>query len=857
MNAALVRGLVLRWILRHRVRSALGVLAVALGVAAYVASVAVAGSVVATAASTTAAFAGGADLVVQADEAGLSASCVAAVRGADGVAAAAPLVSGWVRIGDGSGRRALLVGVDPSAEAAMQRGGAGARDRFEIRDPASFVLGRAAILSRPLADGARIADGGTITIQGARGAVRLGVAGIVDPPGGTRSPAARTIVVPSALARSILGRGDRVDRIDVALAPGADAAATSASILARLGAAVPPTTRVTSPGERDPATADLLGVVDVSLRLGALVSLLVGVFLVHHTIAVGVTERTREVGIFRALGATRRQVVAVFCVEALALGLVGSAAGVGLGALLARTSLDAFAATISGAYFASDPAPIEMTVSLAATGIVAGAVVALFAAWRPARRAASVAPNDAIRRGPEEASQPRGAVRGRVAAAIAFAVASGACVTVTFPRAGWYAAFLLLLAFLVVAPLILSAGAKALAPLLSRLGGVPGRLAAEELARHPGRAALPAATLAIGLALVVETMGNTRSLGDSMSDWIEENVAGDLFVSSGRSALTSAGHTLLDAGLATDLAEIEGIETVTGVRTLRVPWGGTRVLLLGLDIASYRRMARVTVHGEGGRDAILARLETGSACIVSENFSTLHGVRLGDDVEIPATDGVVTLRVAGLFPDYSWPRGTILLDRGVLERRLGDRLVDEFSLRLAPDADAAAVEQRIEAKIGAGRELVLLSAAELRAAAHQLLDDFFALSNAQVLAALAVAFLGVFNSLWIAVVMRRRELGLFRAVGATRGQLVRSIELQAATMGAIGAVLGVVGGLAVQWIALRRVIVEDTGWTPAVVVAWVPVAAVVVLGVVTSAAAGLLPARSAARTEIRDAIGYE
>jgi putative ABC transport system permease protein len=862
VNAALVRGLVLRWIARHRLRSLLGVLAVALGVAAFLASVAVARAVVRTGSAATRALGGGADLVVQADETGLPTSCVTEARGVAGVAAAAPVVASWLRVVGAEGRRAMVVGIDPVAERAMRRRGGGVDPAkgLALADPAAFALGSGALVAKPLADELGLAGRGPLRLRGAKGEARFTVAGTFDVPDGARATdAGRVVLLPLGTARNLLSRGDRVDRIDVTLAEGADTEAVAGALRARLGPGAPPSLRVGPPGAADPTMGDVLGAVDVGLKVGALVALLVGVFLIHHTVAVGVTERRREVGILRSLGATRTQVLSVFCGEALVLGVVGSGIGIALGAVVAATSLQGAARTISGTYFPSEPAPVEVTGDLALAGLVVGALVALAAAWGPARRAAHEPPNDAVRRGPDESA--RGESIPRAAAVVAIAAAGAAAFFVWGPRvpkAGYLAIFSMLVAFVAAAPYLLAAGSRVLAPVLG-VFGVPGRLAAGELARHPRRAALPAAALAFGLALVVESHGIVASLSKTTVEWMESNVSGDLFVSSGKTVLAAGGHTPLDASLAAELARVPGVDHVVGVRTLRLPWNGTRVFVLALDIPPFRRMTHLSVRGEGGRtrDEVLAELEAGTGCIVSENFSVLYGTRIGDEIDLPASDGVVRLRVAGTFPDLSWPRGTVLMSRAVVEERMRDRLVDQCSVDLAPGVTAAEAAPRIEAALGEGREIVVTSGEAFRAAARGLMEDFFRLGYAQVAVSLAVAFLGVFNSLWIAVVMRRREVGLLRAAGATRGQVVASIVLQAASLGALGAAFGIVGGLAVQWVALRRVLVEDTGWVSQFIVPWGALAWVVGAAVVTSALAGLVPARFAARTEVRDAIGYE
>ncbi len=859
----LFRGLVFRWIVRHRLRSALAVVAVALGVAAFLASVAVAQSVVATGSGVAASVGGGADLVVTAEETGLRTETVAKVAATPGVAAASGLIAQWLRAPDVESGRVLLLGADPAAEARLRRRGpSGAPVAPLVITDAAAALISPAVVSRPVADELRAAGHKTLRLAGVRGEMKFPLGAVAEIPDAARSVGGgRFVAFPLAVAQRVVGRDGLVDRIDVTLTDGADRDATAAAILAAIRDSAPPSVAVAPPGTPDASTQDLLGAADVGLKLGAIVALLVGVFLIHHTVSIGVTERRREVGILRALGATRGQVLAVFCGEAATLGLVGSGIGVLLGWVLATTSLQGFAGTIASTYFPAEPAPVEMSAALALSGIAAGVVTALIAAFGPARKAAWDAPDDAIRRGPEDAGAIGHVSRVRVVAALVLAAVAGVAVTLTQVKlAGYVAAVALLFSFVVAAPLLLAATARGLAPVLSRLCGIPGRLASDELSRHAHRAALPAAALAFGLALVVENLGVMTSLVNGTNAWMEGNVAGDLFVSSGGSAMKAGGHTLLDSRLRDDIRAVPGVRTLTGVRLVRIPWRGTRVLIIALDMDGYRPMARVNVGGaptHEERDARLAEIGTGEACIVSENFVALHGIGPGDEVEIPVLDGEVRLRVVGTFPDYSWPRGTILLDRRVLEERLGDRVVDEFSLVLAPGASESDVRRGIEAAIGEGRDLVVLSGAELRREMHELLSNFFSLAYAQVAVALAVAFMGVLNSLWIAVMMRRREIGLLRAAGATRGQIVASIVIQAATLGFAGGLFGVVGGIAVQWIALRRVVFADTGWWTNFDIPWLACAAVVAGGVITSALAGWFPARSAARQGVAEAIGWE
>lgn len=854
----LFRALVLRWIARHRLRSALAVAAVALGVAAFLATAAVGSSVERTATAAVSAISGGSDLGVESDAGGVPAAWAAEVREVPGVAAAAPVVLGWVNVHGTKRGRALLVGADIAAETKMRRASLAAASEADV-DALALATGTGAALTRPLAEELGVARGGALTVPGPKGPLTLRVAGVVEPRGGVAAAGGRVIVAALPLAQRLLGRGAAADRIDVDLAPGADRDVVARAIVARIGDRAPPRLYVGAPRPADPAVADVLGVVSVALRIGAAVALMIGVFLVHHTVSVGVAERRRDVGMLRALGATRAQVRRVFAGEAVVLGAVGASIGVGLALLLAAGALRGFAGAISTAYFAGEPAPAEISWTLALVGVAIGAGVSLAAAWIPATRAASQAPSDAIRRGSDESAGVRLLSPSRATLTAVFAV--GAAVLVALPDlagrwTGYAAAAFALLAYLAAAPAVLALGARLVAPVLARWFGVPGRLAADQLARHPVRAALPAAALALGLALVIETAGTMTTLSESTTEWMDEQVAGDLFVSSGRAVMGAAGHNPFDASLAREIASAPGVAHVTGVRFRHVAWRDTKLLVLALDIAEYRKFARLRVVG-GPRDEVLARLEGGNACLVSANLTRLHGVGIGDTIELPAARRAASLSVVGSFDDYSWPRGTVLVDRAFLAREMDDALVDEFSVKLAPDADATAATRAIVTAVGEDRDVVVTSARALQDAARALFASFFSLAHAQVAAALSVAFLGVVNSLWISVVLRRRELGLVRAVGATRSQVTRSIVLEAAGLGVIGAVCGLVGGALVEWLAIHRVLPADSGWEFPLRFPWAFAATTAVLGIATSALAGLIPARAASRFEVRECMAGE
>jgi putative ABC transport system permease protein len=339
-------------------------------------------------------------------------------------------------------------------------------------------------------------------------------------------------------------------------------------------------------------------------------------------------------------------------------------------------------------------------------------------------------------------------------------------------------------------------------------------------------------------------------------EWLENDIAGNLFVSSGAKVMGMGNHAPFPARVGSRLRAVPGVQTAVGIRFALLPFRETRSMVLGVDLEPFGRMNRVQVRGIARATALDGMLQNGDA-LVSENFARIHGLEIGDSVEFPGLRGSFEVRICGLFRDYSWPRGTVLLDRRLLERHLDDALVDEFSLVLDDEADEAAVIEGIEAATGSDLDLVVTSADDLRASARQMLGDFFSISYAQVAVAMVVAFLGVLNALWIAVLLRRRELSLLRAVGATRRQVVTSVFVQAIALGLLGGLLGVTGGLVVQWVVIQRVMPAETGWVYAVRVPLLTLGATFLLSIVASAIAGILPARLAAQTPLQEALGDE
>jgi putative ABC transport system permease protein len=249
--------------------------------------------------------------------------------------------------------------------------------------------------------------------------------------------------------------------------------------------------------------------------------------------------------------------------------------------------------------------------------------------------------------------------------------------------------------------------------------------------------------------------------------------------------------------------------------------------------------------------------EPGTA-LVSDNFAGLYHVAAGDVVTLRGPDGPIPLRVLGSVEDYVAPRGLILVQRDHYPEALNAGLVDVYDVYLPAGTDPAAARDEVaQSPLQAQHALVPLTGAQVRQHVLDVVRRIYSVAYLQEIAVGVVAALGVAAALMISVIQRRRELGLLRAVGATRSQVLRAVLFEALLMGLIGSALGVLFGVLLEWYAVRVVLLEESGFRFPVTLPWRDAALIAALAVTAATLAGLLPSLRAVRLRIADAIAYE
>ena len=653
-------------------------------------------------------------------------------------------------------------------------------------------------------------------------------------------------------AAEMVGESDRFTRIDLMLQPGAD----EDVVRPRVEAVLQGRAQVQTPGENAQQVQQMTAGLQLGFSLSGAGALVVGLFLVYNALSVSVAERRHEVGILRALGAVRSQVLRLIVGEAALLGLVGVALGIPVGVGLAHLGLDYVQQLMSDLFATGEARRLAVTPQTIVIAAAAGLATTVLAAFIPALRATDEEPARAVRRLPP--LQGLGHRLLQLAASFGLVAAGMICMlyrTQLPARFGTYGGFVLvLLGLLLTTPLLAAFAARLLQPAAHWLLGIGGRLAADNLVRAPGRTGLVITALAAGVAIFVETAGVIRSNRDPILAWIDRTVDAELLVFSG--SPVPGQNLLLPADLGRTICEtIPGVQAALSLREVAVPYGNNRITLMAIDAAGFNALQDRC--GPLMERRFYARLREPDVAVVSKNFAALYRVRDGDVISLNGRNGPVRLRVVGMAEDYTFPRGTVIVDRDLYERQFGDRRVDEFYVYLQPGADMEKIKNALRSQWAAEHALLVWQRDEVLRHFDNMVWRFSAIAYSQEIVVGLVAALGVVTALLISVLQRRRELGILRALGATQAQVLHSVLAEAILMGVVGSLIGLLIGIPVEWYCVRVLLFEETGFVLPVLIPWWE-AAIIAGGAVSLATlAGLGPAQCTMHLRIPEAIAYE
>ena len=727
------------------------------------------------------------------------------------------------------------------------------------RSPVELTSGHAprgpdeALLDADTADKKHVGIGDTLTVVAQPGSFKVKVVGIATFK--TTNPGAALVFLDPAIAPAeLLGRTGVATSIQVDAAEGVSDAQLKQRIAAEIGSGA--YELETADEQAETAASQLGGFLDVIkyVMLGfAGIAVLVGVFLIVNTFSMLIAQRTRELGLLRALGADRRQVRRSVLLEATLLGLVGSTLGLAAGIGLAIGLIELMG--LLGMNLKTTEMVIGWATPVAA--YVVGVGVTFVAAYLPARRAAGVSPMaalaDAEIAGVGRPLRVRAVVGLIVGALGAAALVGCATATETGPAASLLGlgVVLTLIATVIAGPLLVRPVIRVLGGFFPAVFGSVGRMSQRNALRNPRRTGATAAALMVGLALVGGMSVASASMSKSFDDQIDKTLGADFVVQ-------NANFLPFPQEITEKVRDTEGAGLVVRQRfapvAVRLP-DGKRVETTAAGYESQLdEVARIT-YAEGDTAAALAD----GNIAMDAGFAKDHDVRLGGTipVEFPAGQKA-ELKVAALTDQDAaegfGTQGGLFLGFGTIEKYVPGGQDSALYVNAASGTSADALRANLDKTLDPYPQVQVRDLADYKKLIHDQIAVLLYLVYALLGLAIVIAVLGVVNTLALSVVERTREIGLLRAIGLARRQLRRMIRLESVVIAVFGAVLGLALGL-VWGVCVQQVLALQG--MKAFAIPWTTLVAVVVGSAVVGIVAALLPALRASRMNVLAAIAHE
>jgi putative ABC transport system permease protein len=836
----------------HPWRNAAAVMAVMLGVALAFSVQLINASALDEFSSAVRSVNGQPDLEVRAVQGGFDEAVFAQLARHPQVTLASPVVEfqGLALVAD-SQVPMRVIGIDalvlPTIAPALMPQPAPGADRFALFAPGQVFLNAAARSALKLPAQAPAGAAETVQLRSGDAWQKLAVAGHVAA-GGTA-----LAVMDIGAAQDLFGQGGRLSRIDLRLAPGTDRGTFMAAL--QKSPDWPAGVQFAEPGDAAERVSNLSRAYRVNLTVLALVALFTGAFLVFSVLALSVAKRAQQFALLGVLGLTPRERLRLVLAESLVLGLIGSAAGLALGTALAAFALKVLGGDLGGGYFEGVAPTLHWSAGSALLYGGLGVVAALVGGWWPARAAQALPEAQTLKGLGAAPVQSNGHWLALGLIALGGVLANVPAIG-GIPVAAYLSVACLLVGGITALPWLIALLYDRIAPLFAQR--VLPMLAVERARRMRGTAAVAVSGVVASLSLAVALTVMVASFRDSVTQWLNVVLPADLYVraTSGGRGSNSGGTSSTDTATFAP-AFVQALAQLPGVART----GTLRTQTLQLD-ATRPAVALIARSLEGGATQSLPLVGSAIAVpegqigiYVSEPMVELYGAKPGTTFA-PLSDAMgmsasskktPSFFVAGVWRDYARQFGAITMDARDYERITGERNVSDVALWLAPGASEGEVQTAVRALAarqggGSAESVEIASVGQIRVTSLRIFDRSFAVTYWLQAVAIAIGLFGIAASFSAQVLARRKEFGLLAHLGFTRRQVLAVVAGEGAAWTAIGAVAGLLLGLAVSVVLVKVVNPQSFHWTMDLLVPWVRLialcGAVVIAGTVTAWLAG-------------------
>lgn len=839
----------------HKLRAIITLVGVAIGVSTYFAIRTVNQSLLRSVETTIDSLAGKATLQITAGDAGFPEDVLATVRSTPGVADATGVLQMFCSTDLEGKPNLLLFGIDTEQDLKVRDYDFDEESLKRGNPLRSLKMPDTIVVSLAFARQQYLSPGDSLSVFTPKGKSELMILSAFKDERISSLYGGRVALMDVHSAQDTFGRGRNIDRIDIITEPGVPVETVQQRLKERLSTGL----QLERPQTRSQQVEDATLMVRRGFLLTSLVALLISCFLIFNAMTMAVNQRWKELGVLRALGVERHNVRKMFLYDASLIGLIGSAVGIVAGYYLA-VGLSKFTGNLTPAVsstissFIAAPAPPRFNIPFALESIVIGMLATIISAWLPARAASKLNPIAALRN--LEARQRESIVGWpRMTFGISLILIGLALIRFTTPLVGvmFQLVYLVFIFFglVIMLPRLSCWIATALRPLANRVFGPEGVLAIDSVILAPRRLSTTVGALMTSLAFVFSTYAFIQSQKEVVVRSLDRSANADLMAWAAPS---------MTQDVAQRVASIQGVRAVNRFIFTTTRYRGQAVGLSASDLGIWFSRSENSLV-EGDREKARELVPGGEGVLVSDIFASRWGVGVGDVLSLESPTAKLERPVLGIVEDKTWLGGVVYMDRSLYTRYWNDDRIRWLSIDLAPGAPLAAVKREIEQASSTGQVLFVETADEVKNRGRKVvvseIDRLFTFFYVQMFIATFVAVIGITNTLMISVWDRKREIGIIRAVGGTRRQIIKMVLLESAVISIVGLATAVVKGLFDTYFMSRTAATVFGGYSipfhfpAALILLSAPVVITLAL------AAGWWPARLASGTNTVAAIGSE
>jgi putative ABC transport system permease protein len=597
--------------------------------------------------------------------------------------------------------------------------------------------------------------------------------------------------------------------------------------------------RVQSHRQRKETLVAMLAAFRLNLEALSLLALFVGVFLIYNTTTFAVVSRRRDAGILRSLGAQNREIVFAYLVEILLFGILGGAIGAVIGYLLAHFLVNLLGSTISNLYFFLRPTDPPWSAATILVGVVIGGGASLLGGFLPLLELVRIDPVQTL--GGRTVSR-KSRIKTQKVAGIGLAIMAVSVILLVLSFINVYVGFAGVFAFILGFSLLTGAILIVLGPamkwLLYHLGGLPGKVAAGNIRQNLSRTSVAVSAFMVALSLSIGLGSMIGSFRQSLVWWMNTQLRGDLYIS-------TITETQVPEDFYDKLKTMPDLGGVDPFRNAQVIYNGVQISVSSIDASVLQRY---TQFGwlRGGNENWNSVKQGG--VIISESFSRRFNAQEGDTVTLEGIGGPVTLSVGAVFYDYTTEHGLIMMDRKTYISIYGDRTINSLGIFIDPGNPRRAEVLAEVRRRAQERNLPVLTREQLQGNILALFDSTFAVTRSMRLLAIIVAFFGITGALLTLFLERRKDFGIYRALGFSTSQIGTMTVLEGLGMGLVSFLLSTVGGTALAVMLIKVINLRSFNWTIFYYPEWQPYVVTGIVAICASLGAALYPLWKVCRT---------